>query len=681
MGVGQTILRPLRVDSPIKCSAASSTPTPIAPDTMLYICRARCRTFGPPSLRLLFITLRVTSLFRMAQFIDYGDNCSDGPPSTIGDYDTQDDFINDDASDHSSTIFIPNPESPRVSIERFHSSPVVPEGRLRPRQLSIATSRTSPSDRSSSILSEVLLRHRGLSSRPRQALRRSVSQTVVHGIGGTPDGFPSSSSEASDIPLVTQRRRSRMGSPYARPLRQRQREHSSAPSSIQGSEGSYVRLRSVSTLRSVQDALDPREPRDGGENPFEVPNHLRGGELAGLGLPGKRLGSGKPRWCARYFMFTTSQSGYDWPYQRLIDICEALGAKHKISRELHADGGYHFHAFVDFERKFEFENPHKFCVGEPSGRSREHCPVKTHCNILPITRTPFNTWDYVAKYGDVVSNNCERPVARGSNVTRDDMWTGSLAQSNKDEFLKDVRKHSPRDAVLFHKQITSFAHSNYDDPQPQMPVIDEEGVYIHWERYPQIRKWVVRNLTNPIETIRKTSRGLSYPAEVEAEDAAWFELHRPDGKRSKRPKSLIVYGDSRLGKTVFSRNLGPHVHWQRDFNLKKLINMGVDNVDYAIFDDIAWDNAALKKEGFKAWLGGNKSFDVSDKFQGKFTLNWGKPCILLTNKDPWEGLDLDDSKWLRRNVIYVALGPDDPDRSNAIASADVFEGESDIDDY
>lgn len=653
MGVGQTILWPLRVDSPIKCSAASSTPTPIAPDTMLYICRARCRTFGPPSLRLLFITLRVTSLFRMAQFIDYGDNCSDGPPSTIGDYDIQDDFINDDVSDHSSTIFIPNPESPRVSIERY---------------------------RSSSVVSEVLRGHRRLPSRPRETLSRRVSPTDIQRIGGT-----ANSSRSDSIPLLTrrtQRRQSRVGSPYARHLRQRQRERSSSTSSsVQGSEGSYVRLRSVSTLRDVQDVFDTREPRDGCENPFEVPNHLRGGELAGLGLPGKRLNSGKPRWCARYFMFTTSQSGYDWPYQRLIDICEALGAKHKISRELHTDGGYHFHAFVDFERKFEFENPHKFCVGEPSGRPRGECPVKTHCNILPITRTPFNTWDYVAKYGDVVSSNCDRPVARGSNVTRDDMWTGSLALANKSEFLKDIRKHSPRDAVLFNKQITAFAHATFDNPQPDLPSINEEGVYIHWERYPQIRKWVVRNLSNPLETIRKTARGLSYPAEVEAEDLAWLELHRPDGKRSGRPKSLIIHGDSRLGKTVFSRNLGPHVHWQRDFNLKKLINMGVDNVDYAIFDDIAWDNAALKNEGFKAWLGGNKSFDVSDKFQGKFTMNWGKPCILLTNKDPWEGLDLDDSKWLRKNVVYVALGPDDPDRSSAIASADLFEGESDIDDY
>jgi len=103
------------------------------------------------------------------------------------------------------------------------------------------------------------------------------------------------------------------------------------------------------------------------------------------------------------------------------------------------------------------------------------------------------------------------------------------------------------------------------------------------------------------------------------------------------------------------------------------MNMGVDTVDYAIFDDIDWKNAALKGEGFKAWLGGNRSFDVSDKFDRKFTLPWGKPCIYLTNHNPWIGLHEDDAKWIRRNCIYVEMGPDDDERSNAIASGDVFE--------
>lgn len=585
----------------------------------------------------------------MAEFIDYGDNCSDGPPSTIGQYDLQDDFIDDDDLPASSPLFVPNPDSPRVSIERYRSVGssrfTTPDPRRGVGELS--SRRQEDYYRESSTVSRTRGRpspYPGLAERERVRLIRGR----VRGDG------PRNSSQASGRSNSYQSTR-RTESPF-----------------IQESQSSDLPLRSVSTLSGVQNVSDEREPRDGGEDPFEVPNHLRGGELAGLGLPGKRLGSGKPRWSARYFLFTTSQSGFDWPYQQLVDICETLGAKHRISRELHADGGYHFHAFVDFERKFEFENCHRFCVGERSGNPRPKCPVKTHCNILPITRTPFNTWDYVGKYGDIVSDNCERPRPRGPNTTRDDMWTGSMALANEKEFLKDVQKHSARDFVLFNKQITTYARGAYANPQPQMPTIEEDGIFVHWERYPEARTWVVQNLSNPIDAIRSTSRGVSYPPETEAEDREWIQLHRPDGKRPRRPKSLIVYGDSRLGKTIFATNLGPHVHWQRDFNLRKLMNMGVDTVDYAIFDDIDWKNAALKGEGFKAWLGGNRSFDVSDKFDRKFTLEWGKPCIYLTNHNPWIGLHENDAKWLRRNCIYVELGPDDDERSNAICSGDAF---------
>lgn len=112
------------------------------------------------------------------------------------------------------------------------------------------------------------------------------------------------------------------------------------------------------------------------------------------------------------------------------------------------------------------------------------------------------------------------------------------------------------------------------------------------------------------------------------------------------------------------------MHWQRDFNLKRLMAMDQSRVEYAVFDDISWKNPCFKGEGFKAWLGGNERFDVSDKMEKKFTMEWGKPCIILTNKDPFAWLDDDDTKWLNRNCVSVRLGEDDDMRSNALCSSD-----------
>lgn len=133
---------------------------------------------------------------------------------------------------------------------------------------------------------------------------------------------------------------------------------------------------------------------------------------------------------------------------------------------------------------------------------------------------------------------------------------------------------------------------------------------------------------------------------------------------------MIVWGPSRLGKTLFGTNLGPHVHWMRTFNFKKLLDIGVENVDYAIFDDVSWEDPALKHEGYKAWLGGQDEFDCTDKFQHKSTITWGKPCIVLTNNDPYCTLSPDQIEWFELNCIVIQLGPRDSERSNAIGSSD-----------
>ena len=98
--------------------------------------------------------------------------------------------------------------------------------------------------------------------------------------------------------------------------------------------------------------------------------------------------------------------------------------------------------------------------------------------------------------------------------------------------------------------------------------------------------------------------------------------------------------------------------------------MNIEEVEYAVFDDISWKNSALKGEGFKAWLGGNDEFDVSDKYERKHLFKWGKPCIVVTNRDPYAGLDVEDAEWFDENCITIMLGNKDTLRTNAICSSD-----------
>jgi hypothetical protein len=415
------------------------------------------------------------------------------------------------------------------------------------------------------------------------------------------------------------------------------------------------------------------------DDPFGIAPILRAEELEGVSVPGTRLATGKPRWVCRFFMFTYSQSGPNWPVEEFKVLVALLGGKCHIGHERHLDGGHHFHCLVDFERKWEFENPHRFCVGNRGSRppsaselaSGVLCPGQTHANILRVSKTPFHCWDYVSKYGDIVFSDLERPVVRGPNTTRDDNYKGSRALATKKEFLADIASHSPRDSIVLGGAIRQTAEIIYgkDKLPPQRQDNVALGLTIHWDRYPRAREWFIAYFPDPIPVIQATSREGAYTAELRTADEAALALR---GAVKKRPHSLIVYGGTRKGKTLFSRALGPNLFFRGTFNLKTLVATGLENVDYMVWDDVSWKDSALKNDNYKNWMGGQDDFTVTDKYEGKVDITWGKPSIFCSNHNPLKGLPAEDQAWLKGNCTIINLGRRSDIREEAIAEGTVF---------
>lgn len=97
-----------------------------------------------------------------------------------------------------------------------------------------------------------------------------------------------------------------------------------------------------------------------------------------------------------------------------------------------------------------------------------------------------------------------------------------------------------------------------------------------------------------------------------------------------RPKSLCLIGPSRTGKTVWARSLGKHFYFGGNFDMGQL-KWDAGDVNYAIFDDI---HSLKYWPAYKFWLGAQETFTVTDKYKGKATFDWGRPCIYLNNNDP-----------------------------------------------
>lgn len=115
-----------------------------------------------------------------------------------------------------------------------------------------------------------------------------------------------------------------------------------------------------------------------------------------------------------------------------------------------------------------------------------------------------------------------------------------------------------------------------------------------------------------------------------------------------RQQSLCLYGDTRLGKTLWARSLGKHAYFGGLFSLDE----SLEGVEYAVFDDI---NGGLKFfPNYKSWLGCQLQFYATDKYKGKKLIHWGKPSIWLSNEDPRtnEGVDID---WLEGNCLFVQV--------------------------
>jgi len=117
-----------------------------------------------------------------------------------------------------------------------------------------------------------------------------------------------------------------------------------------------------------------------------------------------------------------------------------------------------------------------------------------------------------------------------------------------------------------------------------------------------------------------------------------------------RGQSLVLYGPTRTGKTLWARSLGNHAYFGGLFSMDEDIN----EAEYAVFDDFG----GLKfLPAYKFWLGHQKQFYVTDKYKGKKLVDWGKPSIWINNEDPRQefGVRADEVEWLEANCIFIRL--------------------------
>lgn len=179
----------------------------------------------------------------------------------------------------------------------------------------------------------------------------------------------------------------------------------------------------------------------------------------------------------RYVLITYSQAGPEFDYWAVLDRFAELGAECIIGRESHADGGVHYHVFVDFGRLFSSRKTDIFDVG---GK---------HPNILPIGRTPATAFDYACKDGDICAGGLGRPGG-DSDRDPDKFWDQAADCGSAEEFLHFCDQLAPRDLMRSFGQFRAYAQWKW--PSGTLAYDQPDGVEFDTSAAPGIDEWVAQ---------------------------------------------------------------------------------------------------------------------------------------------------------------------------------------------
>lgn len=181
---------------------------------------------------------------------------------------------------------------------------------------------------------------------------------------------------------------------------------------------------------------------------------------------------------------------------------------YRLSRESHSDGGVHAHCFVAWEAPIRIRSERKLDFGG------------AHPNIQSVRSGHRRTWDYTGKDGDIIHECGDPPLPSGSPAKRDNsIWDAIVATTTQADFYAAVRSMAPRYYVLYQSALDQYAEKHYPEPRPEYrgPSFDDHS-------NERLGEWV-----------RHGALG--------------------SGSTGHRRRSLILWGPTRTGKTVWARSL------------------------------------------------------------------------------------------------------------------------------
>nr|QHA25065.1 replication-associated protein [Soybean blistering mosaic virus] len=263
----------------------------------------------------------------------------------------------------------------------------------------------------------------------------------------------------------------------------------------------------------------------------------------------------------------------------------------KICKELHEDGEPHLHVLIQFEGKYQCTNNRFFDLVSPTRSAHFHPNIQG-------AKSSSDVKSYIDKDGDTLEwgeFQIDGRSARGGQQTANDAAAEALNAQSKEAAMQIIREKLPEKYLFqFHNLNSNLDRIFNNPPEPWVP------------------PFPLSSFTN-------------VPDEMQEWADAYFGMD--SAARPDRPISIIIEGDSRTGKTMWARALGPHnyLSGHLDFNSKVYSN----NVEYNVIDDVT--PHYLKLKHWKELIGAQKDWQSNCKYGKPVQIKGGIPSIVLCN--------------------------------------------------
>jgi len=192
-------------------------------------------------------------------------------------------------------------------------------------------------------------------------------------------------------------------------------------------------------------------------------------------------------------------------------------------------------------------------------------------------------------------------------------WGDMAVQAESaDEYLKLVELNYPRDAALSWQRLQSYAQ----------------------HKWPSVKAAAVAQLTTGWKPL---------PARLQL----WMD---DEFSRPTRPKTLFLIGPSRTGKTKWATSFGKPLYYNSSMNYREWPS--TDDWTHLVLDDIPGNHIYP----WKALIGSQESFVVTQKYLAQKTIKHGKPVIVCSNEDIVAKLDSRELViWTEVNSVTIVV--------------------------